>query len=224
MPGGSIVAVVVGKEPRLFSSCREKFPVGDPTVAYFTVDESGLFEWISDHTKLGGACDKAAALEHTLFAVWPGATRSDVFVIDDPFDFKNRWALSGGMVKRRKRTTGPAKPAPGTRGKPAPRPALKGSDDDDFFFEDEITTFGTVTAPAPYTITVGSVGGFTVTTPTAVTTSSSSGYSISSGDRVEYMEVAPETEEDWEGEPPFKMKTRETDSDDDMFFDVTDDD
>jgi hypothetical protein len=199
--GGSIVAVVAGKQPRLFSSSRDRFPVADPTTAYFCVDESGVFEWINDHKKLPEHCDKAARLEQTLFAVWPGATRSDVFVIDDPIDFKNRYILSAGPA----RTVKPRVAKKGAPGRPAPKPAFRGPDaDDGFFWEDDMGDF--VDAVTRTTVMAKLPGGI-LPMPVELDTRALG---------------SPETEEDWEGEPPFKMITRDTDTDDDMFFDVSD--
>jgi hypothetical protein len=112
--GGSLVAVVVGKSPRLYSATKGKFPVDDPTVAYFTIDEGACFEWIHDHdTQLKRAAEDALEGKLTLFAVWPGKTRSDVFVIDKPDDFimDKAWTTLPRRAPVRSARTRPAKKA-----------------------------------------------------------------------------------------------------------------
>jgi hypothetical protein len=61
------------------ASQSENFPYTDPTVCFLEVDRRGQVTSPLGH----GASARVRAGESTLYAVWPGHYRSDLFLIDD---------------------------------------------------------------------------------------------------------------------------------------------
>lgn len=64
------------------------FPYTMSIVCYFEVDKNGTVQQVphknkSDRQNLLEACQRAADGTVTLYAVWPGNWKSDLFIIDD---------------------------------------------------------------------------------------------------------------------------------------------
>lgn len=66
----------------------ENFPYGMSTICYFEVDKNGNVSQVhhknkSDMSKVLEAYQRVMNKTTTLYAVWPGSYRSDLFIIDD---------------------------------------------------------------------------------------------------------------------------------------------
>jgi len=83
----SIVPLIDGKHPRVYSGTGGKFPVTDGTICYWAIAEDGTMTWIDNHEHLAHWLQRAVRGEVSVFAVWPGKYRSDMFYIDDPEKF-----------------------------------------------------------------------------------------------------------------------------------------
>lgn len=78
------------------AKCTENFPYSLTTICYILVDDSGKVESVNNSIESKqDAYNKVKSGEATLYAVWPGQWRSDLFIIDDI----NKFAASVGIVR-----------------------------------------------------------------------------------------------------------------------------
>jgi len=66
---------------RNISSSGGGFPYKDPTICYIAVDNQGNVDKVKP-ADMVAALDAARADEIKMYAVWPGKTRSDLFLVD----------------------------------------------------------------------------------------------------------------------------------------------
>lgn len=76
----------------------EVFPYTSKLLCYFEVGTNGQVSQVphinkSDREKLQAAYKRAVNREVTLYAVWPGNWRSDLFIIDDLDIFASKFEL-----------------------------------------------------------------------------------------------------------------------------------
>lgn len=84
----------------MMRSAREagNFPYGVSTICYFEVDKSGIVSQVyhknkSDRPQLLESYYRVKNNTTTLYAVWPGSWRSDLFIIDDLDAFAKEFNL-----------------------------------------------------------------------------------------------------------------------------------
>lgn len=76
----------------------DNFPYGMSTICYFEVDKNGNVSQVphknkSDRAMVLEAYQRAINKATTLYAVWPGQWRSDLFIIDDLDTFAKELGL-----------------------------------------------------------------------------------------------------------------------------------
>ena len=76
----------------------DNFPYGMSTICYFEVDKNGNVSQVphknkSDRAMVLEAYQRAINKTTTLYAVWAGQWRSDLFIIDDLDDFAKELSL-----------------------------------------------------------------------------------------------------------------------------------
>ena len=73
-----------GSEPVRSAKDSENFPYSAKTVCYIEVDKNGQVTQLPhDSASMTAAYDNAIHHKSTIYAVWPGNYRSDLFIIDD---------------------------------------------------------------------------------------------------------------------------------------------
>ena len=68
---------------------QEYFPYNSPTVCFIEVTNAGRTRQLTNKTDKTSAIENAEHGLSTIYAVWPGKWRSDLFIIDDLETFRN---------------------------------------------------------------------------------------------------------------------------------------
>ena len=77
------------------------FPYRSNLICYFEVFHNGFVKQLNDIESRVEALFRAKRSQSTIYAVWPGRTRSDLFIIDDLDAFEKEQDLLENYYERR---------------------------------------------------------------------------------------------------------------------------